>query len=407
MSATTEPVTTVPAHVPPELVWEDDFDAFAAEGEDPFLAMARLHDGPGIIWATNASAGQPGWVLTRHDVISDAFSDPEHFTADRGGIPVDFLGTNLRLNPIEFDPPDHQAYRRNLNPLFTPSAIKAMSDAVRRTCGELISRFEDRGGCEFTKEFAQPFPSYIFLDLMDLPREKLGQFLEWEETMLRSPNQVKRGEAGTAIFRYLDEHLTRQREHPTNALNRAIASADFNGRPLDHIETMGMYCLLYLGGLDTVYNTLGWVMRHLATHPDDQQRLREDFSLIPAAVEEFARAYSVAYTGRKVAKDCTFHGVEMKAGEEVNLPISLANRDPRVFADPHRVDIGRKPRHINFGTGAHVCLGIHLAKRELQIVIEEFLRRFRDIRIKDGETYRFHTGRHFGVDYLPLVWEKA
>lgn len=95
----------------------------------------------------------------------------------------------------------------------------------------------------------------------------------------------------------------------------------------------------------------------------------------------------------------------MKAGDEIHLPLMLADRDPGIFADPHTIDIDRKPRHIAFGTGTHNCLGIHLAKRELRIVIELFLERFRNIRIKPGEAYRYHTGRTFGVEYLPLVWD--
>jgi cytochrome P450 len=95
----------------------------------------------------------------------------------------------------------------------------------------------------------------------------------------------------------------------------------------------------------------------------------------------------------------------MREGDEINLPISLANRDPSVHANPHVVDIDRKPRHINFGTGVHFCLAIHLAKREIRIVVEEFLKRFRNIRIREGESYRYHTGRIFGIDYMPLVWD--
>ena len=148
-------------------------------------------------------------------------------------------------------------------------------------------------------------------------------------------------------------------------------------------------------------------MRHLAMHPDLQDRLRADPALIPQAVEEFARAFSVVNTHRMVRRDVTFHGVDLKAGEEIHMPLSLADRDPSVFADPHRVDIDRKSRHIAFGTGPHNCLGIHLAKREISTVVEEFLARFRSIALKPGETYRYHGGRTFGVEYLPLVLERA
>ena len=222
---------------------------------------------------------------------------------------------------------------------------------------------------------------------------------------MRGSDPMTRVSAARGIYRYLEGFLAEQRQHPSNEFMRAIVTGQFEGRSLNHLETMGMLYVLYVGGLDTVYSTLGWVMRHLATHQDLQQRLRSNPDDLSAAVEEFARAYSVVVTHREVAKDYTFHGVPMRKGEEINLPIALADRDPKVFPNPHVVDIDRKPRHINFGTGPHSCLGVHLAKREIRIVIEEFLKRFRNIRMRDGETYRYHTGRTFGIDYLPLAWE--
>jgi cytochrome P450 len=407
MSAQAALMQEVPAHVPPELVWDRSFDAFTAEGNDPFQAIARMHELPPVIWSPDASYGRPGWILTRYDMISEAFIDHEHFSAERKGMIADLVGENVRLNPIEIDPPAHHGYRRILNPHFTPKAMNGLEHSVRHACTELIARFENQGGCEFIEDFAVPFPSYIFLDLMGMPREKVDDFIAWENGLMRAPDVNDRVAAARAVYEYLKEHKERQRENPSNEFLRGMVNGEVDGRPLNHLELMGMFYVLYVGGLDTVYSTLGWVMRHLATHPDLRARLRDNPDQLPAAVEEFSRAFSVVVTHREVARDFTFHGVPMCKGEEVNLPLSLANRDPSVFANPHIVDIDRKPRHINFGTGAHSCLGIHLAKRELRIVIEEFLARFRNIRIREGEEYRYHTGRTFGIEYLPLVWERA
>jgi cytochrome P450 len=311
----------------------------------------------------------------------------------------------LRLNPIEIDPPAHYGFRRILNPFFTPKAVSSLDEPVRQACQQLIGKFEDMGGCEFIEDFAVPFPSYVFLDLMGMPHEKLPDFIEWENALMRGRDIASRVAAARSIYRYLEEFLEEQRKNPGNDLIKAIVTGEVEGRRLDHLETMGMLYVLYVGGLDTVYSTLGWVMRHLATHPDLQERLRDNPKQNSAAVEEFTRAFSVVVTHRVVAKDFTFHGVPMREGDEINLPISLANRDPSVHANPHVVDIDRKPRHINFGTGVHFCLAIHLAKREIRIVIEEFLKRFRNIRIRQSQSYRYHTGRTFGIDYMPLVWD--
>lgn len=394
----------IPATVPSELVFEADFDRLTAQGEDPFLAAARLHEGPPVIWMTEANFGRPGWVLTRHDVINEAFIDYEHFSSERPGMIADLLGEPVRLNPIEIDPPRHHQYRRVLNPFFTPKAVKDFDEPVRQVCRELIAKFKDRGECEFVDEFAVPFPSYVFLDLMGMPRDRLDDFIAWQNDLMRASDPMQRVTAARSIYNYLKQHMASQQAQPSNELLRAMVTAEIDDRPIDYYELMGMFYVLYVGGLDTVYSTIGWIMHHFATHRELQARLRADLSLLPQAIEEFCRAFSVVVTHRAVREDFIFHGVPMKKGQEVNLPIMLANRDPAVFVKPHVVDIDRKPRHITFGTGTHNCLGLHLAKREMRIVFEEFLSAFNDIRIKPGETPRYHTGRTWGFDYLPLTW---
>lgn len=402
--ATTE---RIPESVPADLVRDNNFDVMTAQGNDPWLAAAQLHEGPPVIWMTEASYGRPGWVLTRHDVINEAFIDFENFSSERPGMIADLLGEPVRLNPIEIDPPRHHQYRRVLNPYFTPKAVKDFDDPVRQCCRELIAKFQDRGGCEFIDEFAVPFPSYVFLDLMGMPRDRLDDFIAWQNDLMRAPDPMQRVAAARSIYAYLKQHMIAQREHPTNDFLRAMVTAEIDDRPIDYYELMGMFYVLYVGGLDTVYSTIGWIMHHLATHTELQERLRNDLSLLPQAIEEFCRAFSVVVTHRSVARDFEFHGIPMKKGDEVNLPIMLANRDPAVHDNPHLIDIDRKPRHIAFGTGTHNCLGLHLAKREIRVVLEEFLGTFDHIRLQPGETPQYHTGRTFGFDYLPLVWGKS
>jgi cytochrome P450 len=360
-----------------------------------------------VVWATDAAFGQPGWICTRFETVSEVFTDFAHFSSERPSGIAAMVGEPVRLNPIEIDPPAHHGYRRNLNPLFTPKAVGGLIDSVRETCNFLISAFEDEGGCEFVNQFAVKFPTYVFLDLMALPRDKAELFMHWEDQSMRAPNVEDRMKATRDTYAYLCQHKDAQKANPTNDLNRAITQGRFGDREMNHYEMMGMYFVLWAGGLDTVYSTLGWIMRHLATHPELQDELRDNPELLDGAIEEFCRAFSVVCTHRSVAQDYEFHGAPLRKGEPIFIPISLANRDPSVFPDPHKIDIHRKSRHITFGTGTHSCLGIHLAKRELRMVVEEFLKRFRNIRIKQGETPRYHTGRTFGMDYLPLVWERV
>jgi len=393
-------------HVPAELFWNHSLAQFTHELDDPYLSGSRLHDGPDVIWARDANFGQSGWVLTRHALQQEVFMDHEHFSAERDGI-SGLLGVTWRLNPLEFDPPVHRTYRQILNPFFSPRAMSSLDEAVRQASRLLIAEFEGRGGCEFIHEFATPFPSYIFLALMGMPKAMLPQFLEWESTLLRGTENQKRVVAARSILRYLEGFVEEQRQNPTTDLMRGLFAARIEDRELNHGEIMGMIYLLYIGGLDTVYSSLGWIMRHLAGDPALQQRLRAHPEDIPLAVEEFTRAFAVAAPHRKVAKDFNFHGVAMRKGDHVHMPTYLAARDPRVFDNPHAIDIDRRVRHLGFATGPHLCLGIHLAKREIKTVLETFLSRFNNIRIPSGETYQYHTGSVIGVDRLPLIWDSA
>ena len=398
----------VPEHVPDELVWKEDFESFATAKEDPFRRMGELHDGPDILWMRKSDkglgGGVSGWLLTRDALIREALTDTENFASGSARNMMSTIGIDWPLIPIELNPPQQQRYRKVLEPFFSPGAIDALDGTIRDTCIDLIAGFKDDDSCEFIGEFAEKFPSQIFLDLMGMPRERLQDFLNWERGMLRgSPQEVVA--SMTAIHGYLSEFVHDQRKNPTSALMRGIVSARLDDRqPLTEIEMISISYLLYIGGLDTVYSTIGWIFWHLAQDQPLQRRLRDHPDEITRATEELLRAFSAASTGRRVKRDFEFHGVKMRAGDSVTAFLSLASRDPHAFDDPHVVDIDRKPRHIAFGTGPHTCLGLRLAKREIKIVLEIFLSRFRNIRMAEGKRHRFHVGSVFGIDYLPLEW---
>lgn len=381
--------------------------AYAQELDDPFLAVSRLHDGPDIFYARDISQERPGWVLTRHALQQEAFLDHERFSS-KGGSGLDkLLGSDFRLVPIDYDPPEQTAFRKIINPFFTPSAVTELEAPVRETCNRLIAQFEDNGGCEFIEDFAVQFPSYVFLSLVGLPIEEAPRFLAWEAALLRGETFQERAEAALAVFNYLRTFAQEQRARPSNSLLAGIVNAEIDGRTITDTEILGILYTFYVGGLDTVYSTLGWIMRHLAQNQTLQQRLRKNRDLLSNAVEEFGRAYSVVSTQRRVVTDMVFHGVEMREGDLVLLPLFLAGRDPQAWENPHDVDFARRPKALTFANGPHVCVGRFLARREIRIALEEFLTRFDNIHIPLGESYAFHTSPVFGVDRLPLAWRKT
>lgn len=395
-----------PDHVPDELFWDHNYEEFAHTGDDPYLAISRLHEGPGIVWCTGARFAEPGWLVTRHDYVQEVFVDWEHFSSDYQAMSQ--LGISWKLNPLEFDPPQHHAYRRILNPFFTPAKVMEMDAPVKDACNVLIAAFENRGGCEFISEFGEKFPSYVFLDLMGMPKEKLPDFLAWERDLLRAKDPMQRVSAMMSVLKYLEEFVAQQKKNPTTDLLRAMVTAQYNNeRPLNDGELLGMCYLFYIGGLDTVYSVSGWIMRYLASDQALQERLRSNPGDIPRAAEEFLRAFAVASPTRRARTDFEFHGVKIKAGDMVIPSTPAAGRDPRAYANPHKIDIDRNARHVSFASGPHICLGMHLARRELRTVIEAFLSRFKNIRMPAGERYEYHTGGVLGIDRLPLVWDRV
>jgi cytochrome P450 len=397
---------TRPGHVPAELYWDQDWEVFASQKPDPFRHVGSLHAGPDIFYARDIGRGRGGWILTRNALIREAFTDSDRFSSYNDDNFLAPIGLDVRMTPLEYDPPEHFHYRKAIEPYFTPAAVNALDGAVRQVCDELAAQFADADSCEFISEFAEPFPSHVFLDIMGMPRERLADFLAWERSMIR-PASAEDAVAGMkAVIAYLEDFVREQRERPTTELMRGVLSARYaDERPLTDKEVLGVAFILYIGGLDTVYSTLGWIFWHLAQDAALQQRLRAEPAIVPQAVEELLRAYSVASSARTVRNDTDFHGVRMRAGDHVLLSLPLAGRDPQAYDDPHSVDIDRPVRHIAFGTGPHTCIGLRLAKREIRIVLEKLLGRFTNIRMPEGARVAFHTSNVFGIDHLPLAWD--
>jgi cytochrome P450 len=219
----------VPAHVPANLVWDHDLNDYARTLSDPFQIGAHLRNGPKLIWSRGATRGQPGWVPTRFDLLQEVFQDAKRFSSLNNVGIGELLGEDFRLIPIDIDPPDHLAYRTILQPFFTPAAVNKLESKVRGIARDLIASFEKRGSCEFVTEFANPFPSYVFLDLFGLPREMLTQFLEWENAFVRGRTREERANGIRAIKNYLESYVEGRRANDQDDLVSAILKGRING----------------------------------------------------------------------------------------------------------------------------------------------------------------------------------
>jgi cytochrome P450 len=270
----------------------------------------------------------------------------------------------------------------------------------------MIADFAGGREGDFVEAFTKPFPAGVFLDMMGLPEEHSARFVEWAGTMIASSDQQALVSTLKKIIAYLREVIAARIAQPRDDLVSLAVSAEVDGEKLNDEEVLGLCVLLFNAGLDTIGSALSFQIRHLAEHPEHQRALRDDPSLIPRAVDELARAYSVVNVIRVVREDTEYGGVTMRKGDRVICSTLLAGRDPDEFADPDRIDFTRKGagHHLGFGTGIHLCIGATLAKREIGIAIAELLARLPEFRVRPGEELTAHGGGTVGLKRLPLVW---
>ena len=400
-------VDDIPAHVPRELVRDDyPFIMGTTTTENPFKTMVpELHKNPDIIYSTNFYVGfQPAWIPRRLEDVQALYLDGEHFTT-KGLTPFPMLiGESWDLVPIETEGTQHAMYRTLLNPLFTPRKMQALDDKVRQSARQFINKFKDRGECEFMSEFAFRFPIVVFLDLMGLPHERLEEFMEWEFGLLHSMDIEGITNATKHVCTYLREMIEERRKNPVDDLISFGVTAKVDGRGLTDDELMGFCFKLFIGGLDTVSTNMSWQIRHLAEHPADQKRLRENPALIQPALEELYRRYAAVTTVRTCIKQTQIRGVTIMPGDKIATPTTLANTDPAAFENPFEVDFDRAPRHLTFGYGVHRCIGAPLARRESAIALEELFAALPEFRVQEGAEIVTELGHILQMRNLPLVW---
>ena len=396
-------MSDVPSHVPPELVKFCDFRT--GLGAYPQEQLAKLHDGPRIFYTPVAhqDRGTRGaWVLTKAEDIryvlqhAELFSSAQQPRAQTGG-------EQWRFIPLEVDPPQHGEYRRLLNPLFSPKAVRLQEQAIRSWAIELTEGLADTGQCDFVAEYCELYPVGIFLDLLGLPRSDLQRFRGWANTVVH--DRAGRGQALLETREFLRGVLAERQQAPGDDLVSTISQFKMGDRALSEDEKLSMVVMLFIGGLDTVVSSLSFQFRWLAENIEAQNKLRDNPELLPNAVEELFRAFSIVTTGRIATQDTELAGVQIKKGDMIEAPTMLSTRDPDEFENPHEIDLTRSPnRHNAFSFGPHRCLGSHLARLEVTIAIEEWLKRLPEFTVQPGATINTLGGGVWGLDSLPLQW---
>jgi cytochrome P450 len=355
------------------------------------------------------------WMFTRFDQVREIYTNPDVFSSESftpwEPEPV------YRFVPTQIDPPEHQKYRQVLARWFSPGAVNALEPRAREICRRLVAQIADKGTCDFVTDFAIRYPTEVFLTMIGVPAHEADHFVPWVEGFFGGfggdPDPAKQQamvDALGSIREYWVAAIEERRDEaePRDGdLASHLLHAKIDDRPLTDTELLDMLTVLVLAGLDTTRGQLGYLFRHLAINPEDRQRLVSEPALIPSAVEESLRLYTIIFgDGRKVTQDIEFHGCPLRKGDMVYGLVSSANRDPRVYdrAGEFVLDRDSNP-HLGFAGGPHRCLGAHLARKEMQIATEEWLAAIPDFEIATEEPLRERgAGSMLTLLSLPLSW---
>ena len=363
----------------------------------------------------NRYAGGGYWVFTRHDAVKDIYKTPEIFSSE--SITPWEPNPIYRFVPTQVDAPDHIKYRRILNPWFSPTAMESAAPMMREACRAFIEPLVAKGQCDFIGEFALLFPTAAFLTVIGVPISYTEQFAQWVDDFFGGfggdpAGAEAMGRALSEMREFWTEQLDARRGKPQQPgdLFSYLLHQTFDDEPIDNEVLLDMCTVLTLAGLDTTRAELGYMFHHLAQHPEHRRQLIDNPEIVPLAVEETLRYYTIIFgDGRKVTRDVEFHGVQLRKGDMVYGLVSGANRDPRHWerADEFVID-RRKNNHFGFASGPHRCLGMHLARREMAIAVQEWLTVIPDFELaSDAALLERGGGAMMALDRLPLRWEVA
>jgi cytochrome P450 len=400
-----EAMNSVDSHVP-----QEHFEPFDQELANAYPErVSAIRDRCPVAWSDAAwsEKGSGFWLLTGFDNVSAAGQDWQHFSSAQGAAPVQFDLDVFRMVPLETDPPIHREIRRVLSPFFAPEVLKSAEDVIRSLVRELLNGCIAESPCDFTEQFTVAVPSRIFFEIFlgEDPKE-IAWMIETIKTLFAHPESAF--EKAPELLGWCATVLeARRTEGRTDDVLGAIAHAgnesDFELNEMDRIQTV---FLLILAGMETTASGLGNILHRLALNSELRISLRDlDTAQLNHAVDEFLRIDSpVPASGRTLTEDMELGGCPMKGGERVLLNWAAANRDPSVFTNPDQLELERSEsvKHVAFGSGPHRCLGSHLARREIRVVLEE-IAKLQTFELVPGTEVTFRAGPARGPASLPII----
>jgi cytochrome P450 len=379
--------------------------------DDPFPVYRALLEHAPVKHFADGSV-----MLSRWADLDRVYRDTRTFSSDKK---VEFLPKFGRTPLYEHhttslvfnDPPLHTRVRKIMVGAMTPRALAAMEPGLVQLVDRLLDQLQEKQNVDLIEDFASAIPVEVIGNLFDIPHDERGPLRDWSLSILGalepvlSPEQQERGNRAVTAFKaYLGELARKRRKSPgdpqTDVLTRLINGND--GELLTETELLQNCIFILNAGHETTTNLIGNALFELTEWPEEKRRLMENPELIDTAVDEFLRFQSPNQLGnRRTSGPAEFHGETIPAGTRIHLCIGAANRDPRQFVEPDRLDLSRKPnKHVAFAGGPHLCVGFSLARMEGRIAVSRFLKRFPDYALS-GKPKRTGRVRFRGFASLP------
>ena len=354
----------------------------------------------GVGWKTLRDAGpvvfmNGAYYLTRRKDVLAALCEPNLFSAHLALQPP---GSPVPVLPSAFDPPEHTRYRKILQPHFSPDALSRYRPVMQRHAAEMIAALATRRECEAMADFGRLYPYQVFMDLYGLPLEDRDRVIAWKDAAVAGEPE------GNELLAYFTDVIQQRRRNPgCDMLSQVMTGAG----DLSDLELLGMSHLLILSGLDTMAAAIGFSLFELARRPQLRGELRDKPEHVKVFIEEIVRLEPAAPLAARVTTDfVNVGGMTLPPGTPVRLCTAAINRDG---SDPISTDDlvmdGKVHRHWGFGGGPHRCIGSHLARIELTVVIKEWLKQIPDFELAPGYTpdIKFPS-KSFALKALPLSW---
>ena len=317
---------------------------------------------------------------------------------------------NIAILPEDLDPPYHTEWRRALNPFFTAAAAQALEAPARAYAGELVARVQPRGECEFVADFAAQLPGLVlFKHILPVPVDDLPMLFQEIDLYSFGPMEGRAAAFGR-VYEYLQRFLAQRAAEPPRGgdiVDVILAGVEREGAPCSWDDKVHVVLDVVFAGLATTTHAIAGAIYALASDAALREHLQREPERMATAVEETVRLYApVVAVGRSVRENCEVGGEQLRAGDRIALNYAAASRDPEVCSDPARFDLTRREVvHTAFGVGPHRCLGEHLARLEIRVAVEEFLRRIPRFELAPGTQPSYESGQLRTMKELRLRWQ--